>query len=87
MARTKYYKGKKLPTLSHPLTYFHLQECSITVKLRLMKSFIDTDSLLKPTKQEINDVKHRIKIPSNALYLFENDFIEIDVPLNELTIR
>ena len=52
-----------------------------------MKSVIDTDRLLNPTKQEISDVKHRIKIPSNALYLFENDFIEIDVPLNELTIR
>ena len=52
-----------------------------------MKSFIDADSHLKPTNQEISDVKHRIKIPSNALYLFENDFIEIDVPLNELTIR
>ena len=52
-----------------------------------MKSVSDTDRHLKPAKQEISDVKHRIKIPSNALYLFENDFIEIDVPLNELTIR
>jgi len=63
------------------------KKSSITVKLRHMKSVIDTDRLLNPTKQEISDVKHRIKIPSNALYLFENDFIEIDVPLNELTIR
>ena len=76
-----------LPTLSHTIIYFNLQKSSITVKLRLMKSVIDTDRLLNPTKQEISDVKHRIKIPSNALYLFENDFIEIDVPLNELTIR
>ena len=76
-----------LPTLSHIIIYFNLQKSSITVKLRFMKSFIDADSHLKPTNQEISDVKHRIKIPSNALYLFENDFIEIDVPLNELTIR
>jgi len=63
------------------------KESSITLKLRLMKSVSDTDRHLKPANQEISDVKHRIKIPSNALYLFENDFIEIDVPLNELTIR
>ena len=78
---------KKLPTLSHPIIYSYLQESSITLKLRLMKSASDTDRHLKPANQEISDVKHRIKIPSNALYLFENDFIEIDVPLNELTIR
>ena len=76
-----------LPTLSHTIIYFNLQKSSITVKLRLMKSIIDTDRHLKPAKQEISDVKHRIKIPSNALYLFEDDFVEIDVPLNELTIR
>ena len=47
------------------------------IKARLMK-----------VKPGINESKQTIiKDTSNGLFLFEDDFIEIDIPLNEMTIR
>ena len=56
---------------------FWLQETGVVIKARLMKF-----------NPGINDSKQTvIKNTSNGLFLFEDDFIEIDIPLNEMTIR
>ena len=56
---------------------FLLQETGVVIKARLMK----VNPGINESKQTV------IKDTSNGLFLFEDDFIEIDIPLNEMTIR
>ena len=53
-----------------------------------MKPNVVSEPSFQPSYPGFIDSKSRImKDKSNALFLYENDFIEIDIPENELTMR
>merc|ERR1712223_297064 len=63
-----------------PIQQSHRKKSSIVLKIRLMKPNTMSESFIDSKSRIIKDTP-------NAIFLYENDFIEIDIPENELTMR